>query len=233
MPLEFHAEVLSASSPYQAEHRRLAAAVVAAIIAILLLLQLALGSWRLAALALLVTPVAVSGALLATPFVGGIRSLPSMLGLLAVLGLAIRANVLLIRGYQDAAERDRTLTAAGVLVITREQLTAVVLPALLTAAAMLPLAFGGVHAGTELLQPMAVVFLAGLVTSTLFSLFLLPALCLRFGGRRTTAEPAEPTTAVPADVAQPADAEQPVKVSSPVPAGVAPIVASAPTTQAG
>jgi Cu/Ag efflux pump CusA len=58
-----------------------------------------------------------------------------------------------------------------------------------TAAALLPLIVAGSRAGTEIIQPMAVVILGGLVTSTVLNLFILPALFLRFGSSSALEQP--------------------------------------------
>jgi Cu/Ag efflux pump CusA len=184
MPLEFHAEVLSGTTQSRAEHWRVAGVALAVVIAILLLLQSAFGSWRLAGLLLVTIPLGVSGGALAALFVDGIRTLPAMLGILTVLGIVIRNGILLIRSYLQAGADPRTGSLAeGVPAATRAQVTPIVLTALLTAAAMLPTAVSGVVGGTEVLQPLAVVVLGGLFSATLWSVFVLPALCLRLFGR--------------------------------------------------
>jgi multidrug efflux pump subunit AcrB len=184
MPLEFHAEVLSGTTQDRAELWRVAGVALAVAVAILLLLQSAFGSWRLAGLLFVTIPLGVSGGVLAAWFVGGIKSLPALLGILAVLGIVIRNGILLIRSYQEAADDPRTASKAdGVLAATRAQVTPIVLTALLTACVMFPLAVGGVVGGTEFLQPLAVVVLGGLVSAILWSVFVLPALCLRLPSR--------------------------------------------------
>jgi Cu/Ag efflux pump CusA len=198
MPLEFHAEVLSGATQYRAEHWRVASVALAVAVAILLLLQSAFGSWRLAGLLFVAIPLGVSGGAVAALFVDGIRTLPAMLGMLAVLGIVIRNGILLTRSYQNAgADPDTPSVAEGVLAATRAQVTPIVLTALLTAGSMFPLAVAGVVGGTEILQPLAVVVLGGLISATLWSVFLLPALYLRFSARPAHstrhARPARPT----------------------------------------
>ena len=182
MPTEFHAEVLSGTTQYDAEHWRVAAVVLAVAVAILLLLHSAFGSWRLAALQFVLLPLGVMGGVLAGSFVGGVRTVGVLAGLLAVLGLVVRNGVLLIRGYQevDAAGPERTDTILGV---TRGQLTPIVLTAALVTAVAAPFALWGTTAGTEVIHPVAVVVLGGLITSTFCSVLLLPALYLRLERR--------------------------------------------------
>jgi Cu/Ag efflux pump CusA len=181
MPLEFHAEVLNGTTERRAEHWRMTGAALAAAIAILLLLHAAFGSWRLSTLLFLTAPLGVAGGMVGASLVGGIRSVGAILGLLAVLGIVVRDGILLLRSYQDLdADAQHANQVAGVLAATRAQVVPVVLTALLTAAAMAPLALSGVVGGTEVLHPLAGVVLGGLVSSTPVSLFVLPGLYLRF-----------------------------------------------------
>jgi CzcA family heavy metal efflux pump len=199
MPLEFHAEVLSGATAYQAEHWQVALVALAALIAALLLLQAAFGSWRLAGMLLLTVPLGVAGGVVAAPLAGGIRSVGAMLGIVAVLGIVLRNGILLTRGYQQAEEQEHEDgTASAVLVATREQVTSIVLTALLAAAALAPIALSRVVAGTEVLHPLAVVVLGGLLTSTVFSLFVLPVLYLRFSPHSAHHRP--PTVPNPAPI---------------------------------
>ncbi len=170
MPLEFHAEVLSGTTPFQAEHWRVAGVALAVAVAALLLLQVAFGSWRLAILLFLTAPLGVSGAAIGGWLAGGVNTLAAMLAVLAVLGLVIRDGVLLIHDYQRAGAAD------GVLAATRARVIPVVLTALLTAALVSPFAFGSVTGGTEVLHPFAVTVLGALVSAVLFSVVVLPAL---------------------------------------------------------
>jgi Cu/Ag efflux pump CusA len=194
MPLEFHAEVLSDSEVYHSEHWRVAAVALAVAIAVLLLLHVALGSWRLSALLFVTFPLGIAGGVLAAGLVGGIGSLAAMMGILAVLGVVIRDGLVQLRNYQlaDTGPRGRP-SAEDVLAATRGQAPSIVLTALLIASAMVPAAVLGIAGGTEILQPLAIVVLGGLVSSTLFSTCVLPGLYLRFfsrtrGERPNTAE---------------------------------------------
>jgi Cu/Ag efflux pump CusA len=201
MPLEFHAEVLSSNTHYRAEHLRVAAFAVAVAIAILFLLHVAFGSWRLAGLLFVSAPLGVTGAALAARFTDGIGSLAGVLGILAVLGIVIRNGVLLLRSYQDTTSDPQSgLDADGVVATTREQVPTILLSALLTAVALSPFAFSGVVEGTEVLHPFAVVVLGGLVSSTVFSVFVLPALALDLFAGPVRELPEPVTTPTPAAV---------------------------------
>jgi Cu/Ag efflux pump CusA len=192
MPLEFHAEVHSDTLEKQGQFWRVGGAALAAALAIFLLLQAAFSSWRLAALIFLVLPLSTVGGVLTASFVGGVRSLGALMGLLAIFAVAARNAVLLVREFGRATPAD----AQSVNRVVRDRAASIVLSALTMVAAVLPLLLLGRVAGTEALFPFAVVVIGGLVTSTLLALFVVPALYLRFSpGRSPGRNPAdvEPT----------------------------------------
>jgi Cu/Ag efflux pump CusA len=154
---------------------------LAAAIGIFLLLQAALASWRLATLVFLVLPMALSGGVVAALLAGGTITLGSVAGLAAVLGLAARGSVMLVRHYQRLHREGEPFGSDLVLRGAGDRLVPILMTALGTAVVLLPLAFGGDAAGLEVLRPMALVILGGLLTSTALNLFVLPALYLRHG----------------------------------------------------
>lgn len=183
-PLEYHAEVITESTGQEANVARIAGFALASAIAIFLLLQAAFGSWRLAAAAFLTLPVALLGGALAALIDGGAVSLGALLGFLALLALAARNVVMLFHRFQqlqivEARDFGAELVRRG----ARDRLAPTLVVALATAAALLPFAIVGAVAGLEIIHPMAIVMLGGLVTTTLLSLFVLPGLYLRFGAR--------------------------------------------------
>ena len=181
-PLEYHAEVLTDRADQQAaQHRTSIIAVVAAIL-IFLLLQAAFGSWRLAATTFLTLPVALVGGVLALLATGGVLSLGALVGFVFLLGIAARNGVMLVRHFQHLEQDEGKAFGPGLVMRgARERLTPIVLTALAIAFALLPLLIFGNVPGQEVLQPMAVVVLGGLVTAILLNLFVTPALYLRFG----------------------------------------------------
>jgi Cu/Ag efflux pump CusA len=184
-PLEYHPEVLGEFATQEAAEGRLLAVGIAAAIAILLLLQKVTGSWRMASLLFLTLPVALVGGVLASLAAGGTLSLGSLVGFLAVVGIAARSTILLIKHYQHLEEREgMPFGPSLVLRGTEERFVPILLTAAATAAVLLPVVLLGDVAGLEVLRPMAVVMLGGLVTVMLVSLYVVPALYLRFGGRR-------------------------------------------------
>jgi len=184
-PLEYHAELLSDFSHQQDSQRRLMGFAIAAGIGIFLLLQAAFGSWRLAIISFLVLPVALVGGAVAAWLDGSTVTLATVAGLLAVLALTLRNVVLLLGRYRRLRTHDRVplgldLATRG----AREVMVPVVMTAVTVAIVLLPAIVFGDISGQEIIEPMAWVIVGGLITSTLVSLFVLPALYLRFGPRQ-------------------------------------------------
>jgi CzcA family heavy metal efflux pump len=191
-PLEYHAEVLKQTTGAEINASMMIATAVAAAIAALLLLQAAFRSWRIAALAFLTLPVALLGGALVAVIDGGELRLGSLLGLLALLTVATRHGLVLIRHFQDLERYEGEPFATSL--IRRgagERLGPVLTTTSTLAAVAVVLVIAGPRPGLEIVNPMASVLLGGLVSTTLLSLFVLPTLYLRFGGREATASPEE------------------------------------------
>jgi Cu/Ag efflux pump CusA len=177
MPYEYHAEVFSNAATAQADLLRALGYTAAALIGIFLLLQAAVASWRRAGLLMLSLPLSVAGCVFTAPLAGGLWSIGSLAGLIAVLALAIRGSTLL--GYRIRARERADMTGPqAVLEVARERTVPVLQSVLITAAVLAPLAILGTEPGLEFLHPMAVTMLGGLVSLLLVQLFVLPALLL-------------------------------------------------------
>lgn len=184
-PLEYHAEVLGASMERQASQQRMLGLIAAVVLGVFLLLQAAYRSWLLAFVAILTLPMALAGGVLAALLGGGTFSIGSLFGFLTVLGIAARNSVVLIKHYQHLEQYEgETFGPKLVLRGTLERFGPIMLTALTLGLALLPFVLFGGIAGSEIVHPIAIVILCGLVTSTLFSLFVVPALYLRFGVSR-------------------------------------------------
>ena len=141
-----------------------------------LLLQAAFRSWRLAALVSAALPVALVGGVLAALVTGAELSLGSMLGLLAVFGLAVRGALVIVTDLTSLRPRDDESRAELVRRGAADHLVPVTTSYAALAALVLPLVVLGTRPGLEILHPLAVVMLGGLVTTGFTTLFLLPAL---------------------------------------------------------
>jgi len=181
-PRAYHAEVLGESAELNAAQNRLIVFGLAAMLAIVLLLQAAFGSFRLALLTFLLLPMALVGGVLAVRLGDGVLSLGSLVGFLAVFGIAARNGILMISHFQRL-EREEGQAFGADLVMrgATERLAPILMTASATGLALIPLAVAGSIPGHEIEHPMAIVILGGLFTATLLNLFVLPSLYLRFG----------------------------------------------------
>jgi Cu/Ag efflux pump CusA len=180
-PLEHHATVLGGFQEDAAARSRVIAVAVAVLIGIFLLLQAAFSSWRLALIAFLALPMALTGGALAALIDGGEITLGSVAGFVAVLGLSARIVVVLMRHYQQLQREGEPFGAELVIRGTRDRLVPILTTVIASAAVLIPFVVNAGSAGFELVGPMSIVILGGLVTTTLLGLVVLPAIYLRFG----------------------------------------------------
>ena len=181
-PLEYHAEVLGDYAAREATQQRILLALVIAAIGVVLLLQAAFGSWRLAFVFLLTLPMALAGGVIAAAFVGGGASLGSLFGLFTILAVAVRNGMVLVSHCKYLEQHEGEAFGPGIVLrASRERMAPILLTAFTTAVAFLPFAIAGSIPGNEIVGAIAVVVLGGLVTTTLLNLFVMPALYLRFG----------------------------------------------------
>jgi Cu/Ag efflux pump CusA len=181
-PFEHHAEVLGEYVEQRAALRSIYGYMAAAAVLMFLLTQAVLGSWALAALSLLGVPIAVLGGLLAIAIGDEVFALGSLLGLGAVLALTVRQGIGLVAHFQHLQVREgepfgEALVRRGV----REQFPSIMASSVATIALALPFVVLGDVAGLEIAYPLAVVVVGGVITSTLGTLFVAPALYVRFG----------------------------------------------------
>jgi Cu/Ag efflux pump CusA len=178
LPYEYRAEVLGDAAERESGALRLAALSGVAALLGFLVLQAATGSWRLAGALFVTVPLALVGPVLASPFVGGVRTAGVLAALLAALTLALRQTLVFVRRVRAVQEETPTTTADAVTQTLRETAPPVVTTALVSASVLLPFSVLAGTAGLEVLQPFAVSVLAGLVTAAGVTLVAVPTLCL-------------------------------------------------------
>ncbi len=180
-PLEYHAEVFAAYAQERAARNRFLAFAAVALIGILLLLQAAYESWRLAILSFLTLPLALVGGLAALAIAPAQSiSLGAVFGLVTVFGLAAHNQIRFIRRLRQL-DRERGESSGLELILhgTRERFAPLLMTALTLGLALLPLLLMGDLPGLEVLRPTALVILSGMITCALVDLFVLPTLYLR------------------------------------------------------
>jgi len=184
LPLEYHTEVLGQYAERQAFRSRMLVLGVAALIGMIFVFQAAFGSWRLGTLVFLTLPAALSGGALAALAIGGTLSFGSFAGLLAVFGIAAYNAIILVLRYQNLERHDgESFGAALALRGVRETVVPILMTMLGLGIGLVPALVLGDGPGLEILRPMAIVTLGGLVSTALVDLLLLPALFLRLGVR--------------------------------------------------
>jgi CzcA family heavy metal efflux pump len=184
-PLGYHFEIKGEFAERQAAQRNLLTAGVIAVIAIFFLLYTSFGTWRPTFLTFFTLPWALVGGVLTAYLTGGILSLGSLVGLLTILGIATRNGIMMISHFQHLEEEEGVPFGPElVLRGARERIAPIMMTALTTGLALVPLVIAGNIPGQEIEYPMAIVILGGLITSTLLNLLVVPTLYLRFGKSR-------------------------------------------------
>lgn len=150
-----------------------------AFVAIALLIYFAVKSIPATIMIMINLPLALVGGIISVALGGGIISVASMVGFITLFGVATRNGLLLVDNYNTKLATGMPLQKVLVEGST-ERLVAILMTALSSALGMVPLAIG-TGAGKEILQPLAVVVLGGLFTSTALTLLVIPALYSQFG----------------------------------------------------
>lgn len=150
--------------------------------AIALLLFIAFGDWNAAAIVMLSLPLALIGGIATVLATGGVLSIAAVVGFITLFGIATRNGILLVARYRDLAQEGVPL-AEAVHRGSIDRLAPILMTALTTGLALIPLALGAGDPGNEIQAPLAQVVLGGLLTSTALTLFILPATYRLFGRR--------------------------------------------------
>ena len=149
---------------------------------VLILIYIALGSLRHTLLTLLNLPFALLGGVLSVIVTNESLSVGSFVGFVTLFGITVRNCIMLISHYRHLIEQEgQVWSQATALRGAQERLPSILMTALVTALAMLPLAFDSDNPGREIMGPMAAIIIGGLASSTILNLLLLPAILLRYG----------------------------------------------------
>ncbi len=145
-------------------------------IAVLVVFVLLYSEFKSASLSLVVLlnlPLALIGGILATYFTSAVMSIPAIIGLITLFGIATRNGILLVSRYQSlragGMELDAAVEAGSV-----DRLTPILMTAFTSALALVPMIINGSASGNEIQSPMAVVVLGGLLSSTLLNVYIIP-----------------------------------------------------------
>ena len=177
MPEDYHVEYGGQFESERTASRTLLVTSVFSIAAIFLLLFNEFRSVRQASVILLNLPLALIGGVLVLWLSGGVVSIPVTIGFISLFGIATRNGMLLVSRYNDLRAEGYTLTES-VMHGSIDRLNPILMTALSSALALVPMALGGELPGNEIQSPMAKVILGGLFTSTLLNAFIIPIMYL-------------------------------------------------------
>ncbi len=163
--------------------RRIAISFALAIVIIFGILRYGFRSNILALIVMASIPTAFIGGMIGVWLTGGTINLAHLIGFVSLAGIVSRTGIMLIGRAIALARRDGEVTAENVLEATLDRVTPVLMTATITALALLPFILFGEQPGKEFLNPLAVVMFGGLISSTIISLFFVPALFYKFGAK--------------------------------------------------
>ncbi len=178
----YHVEFLGEFAARQESIRRLYLLAALALLGIILLLHMDFRAWRPTLIVTITIPFALIGSVVAVWITSGVLSLGSLVGFVTVLGIAARNGIMMVSHFRHLESAEGEPFGVGlVLRGAEERLAPVLMTALATGLALVPLVISGNRPGQEIEYPLAVVILGGLFTSTVLNLLLLPPLYARFG----------------------------------------------------
>lgn len=177
LPEGYHIEY---GGQFESEERASKTIVLVSIFSIFIIFMLLYGEFKNISQSLVVLlnlPLALIGGVFAIFFTDGILSIPAIIGFISLFGIATRNGMLLIDRYNVLASEGHSREEA-VMIGSLDRLNPILMTAITSALALLPLALGGDLPGNEIQSPMAKVILGGLFSSTLLNGFVVPVIYL-------------------------------------------------------
>lgn len=173
MPKDYHVEYGGQFESEETASRILHLLSVISICIMLLLLYQQFRSWKQAIIVLLNLPLALIGGVAVLAITSGVVSIPATIGFISLFGIATRGGMLLVDHYNELQRRGMS-REESIISGSTDRLLPIIMTALTSALALIPLAIGYDLPGNEIQSPMAQVMLGGLLTSTLLNLLVIP-----------------------------------------------------------
>jgi CzcA family heavy metal efflux pump len=181
LPSGTYVEIGGQAESEQKATRTISGLSMVAVVVMFGLLWSALRSGRDAALVMVNLPLSLIGGVAVVALGGGVLSVASLVGFVTLFGIATRNGILLVTHYHHLIHQEGARVTDAVLRGSEERLVPVLMTALGTALALVPIAWAAGEPGNEIQAPMAAVILGGLASSTMLVLFVLPVLYVRYG----------------------------------------------------
>ncbi|MCL2101473.1 MAG: efflux RND transporter permease subunit [Fibromonadales bacterium] len=151
---------------------------------IFMLLYSEFKNFTLSAIIMLNLPLALIGGILVIFFGSNIVSLPSIIGFITLFGIATRNGILLVSRYQNIQQEGKLSLRETIRQGSLDRLNPILMTAITTALALIPLVLQGEKPGNEIQSPMAMVILGGLFSSTMLNIYVVPVVYEWVSGRR-------------------------------------------------
>ncbi len=183
IPKDYHIEYGGQGESAKKASDTLLIASVVALFIVFILLYREFESFKLAGITMLNLPLSLIGAIYTVLLTGAVVSIPTIIGFISLFGIAARNGLLLISHYENLKNLPlsvRQLIIQG----SCDRIIPIVMTALTSALALVPLAVNGDLPGNEIQSPMAVVILGGLITSTLLNLIVIPIIYYKLCNRK-------------------------------------------------
>lgn len=187
LPEGYHIEYGGQFESEQAASQILLIASVFAILIIFLLLFNQFRSVTQSAVILLNLPLALIGGVYAILFTSGEISIPAIIGFISLFGIATRNGILLMAHYNDLGNKGYSVNKS-ILQGSLDRLNPILMTALSSGLALIPLAVQGSLPGNEIQSPMAKVILGGLLTSTMLNMYIVPIIYRMLKNRKAVKE---------------------------------------------
>lgn len=182
LPEGYHVEYGGQFESEQAASRILLFTCLLSVLVIFLLLYNQFKSVAQSLVILLNLPLALIGGAVAIALTGGVMSIPSIIGFISLFGIATRNGMLLVDRYNELCKGELSLRET-IVKGSLDRLNPILMTALSSALAMIPLAIGGDLPGNEIQSPMAIVILGGLFSSTFLNAFVIPIVYMKMKDR--------------------------------------------------